>query len=222
MSVLRGLLLENMGLKLIALLLALVVYLHVYTDRPATLIWTFPVEVADVADSLAIVSQTPTTVSAELKGTGKQLIRLRLAEPRLRVSLAGASPGRFQRALTAQDLPLVTQIGLEVSHFIGPQMLELQLDRVIERDVPVAARIEGTLPAGSTWSGAWFADPPHAHLRGPHAALARLDSLRLQPVRLVAGHDTLRVTVIAASLPVGCEMMPTGIRLRVPITRAGR
>ena len=130
MNLIRSLLFENVGLKLVALLMALVVYLHVYTDRPATLMMSFPVEIAKLDDSLAIISQTPAAVSAELKGTGKQLIRLRLAEPSLIVSLAGAGPGRFQRSLTAQDLPMVAQIGLEVSRFQGPQMLELQIERI--------------------------------------------------------------------------------------------
>jgi hypothetical protein len=211
-----------MGLKLVALLLALAVYLHVYTDRPATLTMTFPIEVSDLADSLAMVSQTPTAVTAELKGTGKQLIRLRLAEPRLHVSLAGVGPGRFQRALTAQDLPMVAPIGLEVSRFIGPQLLELQIDRYGERDVPVAARIEGALPPGASWSGAWIADPTHVHLRGPRSVLAKLDSLRLAPVKLDATRDTLRVVAGPAAVPAGCQLDPLVVTLRVPINRLGR
>ncbi len=222
MNLLRGLLLENMGLKLVALVLALVVYLHVYTDRPATMTMTFPIEIADLGDSLALVSQTPLAVSAELKGTGKQLIRLRLAEPRLHVSLTGVGPGRFQRALTAQDLPMVAQIGLEVSRFAGPQMLELQIDRYGERDVPVAPRIEGALPPGATWSGQWIADPTHVHLRGPRSVIVKLDSLRLAPVRLDATHDTLRVVANPATVPPGCQLTPLVVALRVPIARGAR
>jgi YbbR domain-containing protein len=220
-SLLRGLLLENMGLKLVALLLALVVYLHVYTDRPATLTMAFPVEVTDLADSLAIVSQTSQAVSAELKGTGKQLIRLKLLEPRLHVSLAGVGPGRFQRALTVQDLPMVGQIGLEVSRFAGPQMLEFQIDRYGEREVPVAARIEGALPSSATWAGHWFADPERVHVRGPRSVLAKLDSLRLAPVRLDPKNDTLRVIANLVA-PPGCQLTPAVVTLRVPIAHAGR
>jgi hypothetical protein len=183
---------------------------------------TFPVEVSDLADSLVMVSQTPLVVSAELKGTGKQLIRLRLAEPRLHVSLVGVGPGRFQRALTTQDLPLLSQIGLEVSRFGGPQLLEIQVDRYGERDVPVAARVEGALPPGATWSGEWSADPSHVHLRGPRSVLAKLDSLRLAPVRLDATHDTLRVAASPAAVPPGCQLRPLLVTLRVPITRSGR
>ena len=38
MSVLRGWLFDNLGLKFTALLLALLVYLNVYTDRPTTML----------------------------------------------------------------------------------------------------------------------------------------------------------------------------------------
>ena len=220
MNVLRNLLFENMGLKLVALLLALVVYLHVYTERPAALTVTFPVEVTDLADSLAIVTQTPTSVSAELKGTGKQLIRLRIAEPHMSVSLAGVGPGRFQRGLTAQDLPMVSQIGLEVSRFEGPQMLELTVDRIGERDVPVTARIEGVLPDGATWAGGWSAEPPRVRVRGPRSVVARLDSVRLAPVKLDAAHDTLRVVVTPTGVPAGCQVDPPAVTLRVPVARA--
>jgi len=222
MNVLRGLLFENMGLKLVALLLALVVYLHVYTDRPATLTVSFPVEVADLADSLAIVSQSPSAVTAELKGTGKQVIRLRLAEPHLVVSLAGVGPGRFQRALTAQDLPLVAQTGLEVSRFGGPQMLELQIDRFGERRVPVTARIEGTPPGGAVWSGDWSADPPSVRVRGPRSVVARLDSARLAIVKLDGAHDTLEFVATPVNAPPGCQARPPIVSLRVPVTRTRR
>jgi hypothetical protein len=218
-NLLRGLLFENMGLKLVALLLALVVYLHVYTDRPATLTVVFPIQVDDLADTLAIASQAPAAVSAELRGTGKQLIRLRLAEPRLRVSLAGVGPGRFQRVLSVQDLPMVSQAGLEVSRFMGPQMVELLVDRYEDRDVPVAAHLDGTLPPNARWSGQWFADPAFVHVHGPRSVVVKLDSLRLAPVRLDAGHDTLKVIVGVGVVPTGCRLEPPTVTLRVPISR---
>ncbi len=221
MNVLRGLLLENMGIKLVAVLLALVVYLHVYTERPASMTVAFPVEMTDLADSLAIVSRTPLAVLAELKGTGKQLIRLRLTEPRLKVSLAGVGAGRFQRAITVDDLPSVVPNGLEVARLVGPQMVEVQVDRVVERPVPVALALEGTLPPGTTWSGEWIADPARVLVRGPRGAMARLDSVRLAPMRFEAGHDTLHANLGAAALPAGCQMTPPLVAVRVPLMRGG-
>jgi len=216
-NLLRGLLLENMGLKLVALLLAFVVYLHVYTERPAQMTVAFPIELTDVGDSLVVVNQTPPAVVAELKGTGKQLIRLRLAEPKLKVSLAGVGPGHFQRSVAVDDLPVVGPVGLTVSRFVGPQMLECDVDRALERTVPVAADVQGTLPDGLQWNGESAVTPTHVTVRGPRAAVLALDSVRLAPVMLAAAHDTLRATVGAASLPRGSRMTPPQVAVRVPI-----
>ena len=53
-SLLRGILFDNLGLKLVALLLAVVVYLNVYTERPATMVVSFPIQITDLADSLSL------------------------------------------------------------------------------------------------------------------------------------------------------------------------
>src|SRR5881397_3165 len=103
MSFVRGLLFDNLGLKLVALLLAVVVYLHVYTERPFTALISFTLQLDGLADSLSLSGPVPPAVQAELRGTGKQLIRMRLTEPPVKVSLAGIGTGRYERALTAAD-----------------------------------------------------------------------------------------------------------------------
>ena len=64
MSLLRGLLLDNLGLKLVALLMAVLVYLNVYTDRPATMMVSFPLQLADLPDSLSLSGPVPAAVQA--------------------------------------------------------------------------------------------------------------------------------------------------------------
>jgi len=98
MSLVRGLLFDNLGLKLVALLLAVVVYLHVYTERPFTALISFTLQLDGIADTLSLSGPVPPAVQAELRGTGKQLIRLRLTEPRLKISLDGVGPGRFHES----------------------------------------------------------------------------------------------------------------------------
>jgi hypothetical protein len=210
-SLLRGVFFENLGLKLVAIVLALVVYLHVYTERPATMVVSFPLKITDLGDTLAVTSQTPVAVGAELRGTGKQLIRL--AERRVAVSLAGVGRGRFQRSIAISDLPVSEPV--EVSRMIGPTMFEAQIDRVAERAVPVAARIESALPSGAAWSGVWIAEPARVQVRGPAATVAHLDSIPLAPVRLEPGRDTLRVEV-APVAPAACAITPPTVTLRVP------
>ena len=83
MSVLRGLLFDNLGLKFVALLLSMLVHLNLRTDRPETRMVSFPVSLVGLSDSLTVAGPMAPEVRAEIRGTGKQLIRLRLTEPRL-------------------------------------------------------------------------------------------------------------------------------------------
>lgn len=219
MNFLRGLLLDNLGLKLVALLLALVVYLHVFTERPAMMVVSFPIQIDDLADSLSLSGSVPVVVQAELQGTGKQFIRLWLTEPRLKVSLAGVGPGRMRRILTVDDLPLISSDRLEVKRFVGPDTLELMIEHKLARQVAVAPRVEGTPRGDVQWTGEVLADPPWVIVRGPRHSVLALDSVRLEPVRIRGRADSVRMQVKAAELPQWCEMEPAVVKVTVPLRR---
>ena len=218
MSLLRGLLLDNLGLKLVALLLGLMVYLNVYTDRPNTMLITFPIEITDLDDSLSLSGPVPAVVQAELRGTGKQLLKLRLTEPPVKVSLIGVGQGRFQRMLTSDDLPL-SQDGPQVERLVGPRLLEIQVERRTRRRVPVAARVEGVPATGFAWSGRVVLWPESLLVVGPRSALASLDSVRLRPVSIAGRRDSTQAQVEPEALPEWSTVDPEVVRIRVPIHR---
>ncbi len=215
MSLLRGMLFDNLGLKLVALLLAVLVYLNVYTDRPATMTVTFPIQITDLPDSLSLSGPAPSAVTAELRGTAKQLIRLRVTEPPVKVSLAGVGTGHFERALGVEDLPLPEGVQLQVDRLVSPRTLELNVDRRAVREIPVALAVEG-MPSAS-WDGTIEARPARVKVSGPAAALAAMDSVRLQPVSLNGKHDTLTVAVAPQSLPDWCSMDPDHVEVWIPL-----
>lgn len=221
MGLIRGLLFDNLGLKLVALLLALVVYLHVYTEREATMVVAFPIQVSDLADSLTLSGPAPTAVLAELRGTGKQMIRLRLTEPRLRVSLAGVGPGLFTHRVTEQDLPLMADDRLQVTRMLGPTALDFTLDRRITRRIPVAPRVEGEPDGAAEAGGPAAVQPAEVVVRGPARVLAAMDSLALEPVSIEGRRETLRATVGAGALPEWCTVEPAKVQVTVPLRRRG-
>jgi len=219
MNVLRGLLFDNLGLKLAALLLALLVYLNVYLDRPAEMTVSFPLQVERLSDSLSLSGPVPSTVQAQVRGTGKQLLRLRVTEPPIKISLDGIGAGPFQREVSAEDLPLAGYDGVEVDRVIGPLTLDLSIERKGRRRVPAAPRVEGVAGTGTQWTGVAHADPESVLVTGPRSVLARLDSVVLQPVRLGGRRDTLRAQVAAQSLPDWCVMDPVLVKVVVPLVR---
>ena len=217
MNLLRSLLLDNLGLKLVALLLAVLVYLNVYTDRPATMIVSFPIQVVDLPDSLSLSGSAPAVVQAELRGTAKQLIRLRVTEPPVKVSLAGVGVGHFERALGVEDLPLPSGTQIQLDRLVSPRTVELQVDRKISRLLPLAPTIDGQPAPTAIWDGTFDVDPRRVTVTGPVAALARIDSVRLQPVSVAGKRDTVVAKVGAQDLPDWCSMDPDRVEVRVPL-----
>ena len=218
MNVLRGWLFDHLGLKFTAILLAVAVYLNVYTDRPATMLLSFPVEFTDLPDSLALYGPAPAVVQAQMRGTGKQLIGMRVREPRLRVSLAGAGIGRFSRALVPSDLPMSGQ-GITVENLIGPRIIEVDIDTRDTRTLPVAVHVEGAPAAGYVYAGGLHAEPPVVRVSGPRRALDELDSLLTAPVRVDGRRDTVRAELAFEALPDWCVSDPAVVRVKVPLTR---
>jgi len=217
MNLLRGWLFDNLGLKLVALLLALLVYLNVYTDRPATLIVSFPLQIGDLPDSLSLSGPVPAAVQAELRGSGKQLIRMRLMEPPVKLSLAGVETGRYERALTPADLPLPSDFAIQVERLVSPRTVELQVDRKGHRRLPVAARVDGVPAGGVVWNGSVTVSPGTVEVTGPAHELATLDSVRLDVVSISGKRDTVTATVGADALPDWCDMNPDGVAVNVPL-----
>ena len=221
MNVFRGLLFDNLGLKITALLLALVVYLNVYTDRPTTMLVSFPLEYAELDDSLSLSGSVPSVVQAELKGTGKQLIFMRVKEPRLKLSLAGARRGRLDRALAPSDLPLPSDGGITVENLVGPRVITLEIDRKAHRDIRVSPRVAGQPATGFHWVGVALVEPKRVRVTGPEQVLLSLDSLVLAPLHVDGKRDTVSALVAPERLPDWCTADPAQVTVRLMLTRNG-
>ncbi|MEQ1833079.1 MAG: YbbR-like domain-containing protein [Candidatus Eisenbacteria bacterium] len=222
MGYLRSILFDNLGLKFTALLLAVLVYLNVYTDRPTTLLVSFPLEFVDLEDSLSVSGPSPAVVQAELRGTGKQLILMRVKEPRMKLSLSGARRGRFERALSASDLPLPPDASITMENLVGPRVVTLEIDRKVHRDLPVKLQLSGQPASGYRWVGEMLLDPGFVRLTGPEQVLLAIDSVALAPVRFDGKRDTVTAMVGPERLPDWCTAEPAVVKVRLPLARRVR
>lgn len=222
MNSLRSILFGNLGLKFVALLLALIVYLNVYTDRPTTMVLSFPIEYTELPDSLSVFGSAPSVVQVELQGTGKQLFMLRIKEPRLKLSLAGVKHGHYERTLAASDLPLPAGAELAVQNLIGPRIIALEIDRRMERTLPVVVRQVTGMPAtGFVWRGRAWAEPDRVRVSGAEQALSGLDTLVAAAVRIDGKRDTVTAVVGFASLPEGVRVEPARVAAHLLLERRG-
>jgi len=212
-----GWLFDNLGLKLFALLLAVLLYVHVLTDRPSEQTIYFPVTVEGLADSLALASNPPTEVAVRLRGTGKQLIQLGLTKPPLKVSLAGVSPGMFQRALGPADVPLEGLPEVTVLEVKDPAEVRLEVTKRATRMVPVRVPIVGEPERGLVVAGEPLVRPALVRVSGPSTWVARQETLRTEPVSIAGRRDTLEVVQALVAPPSWAHASPGSVVVSIPI-----
>jgi len=213
---LGGWLFDNLGLKLFALLLAVLLYLHVLTDRTTEEPLQLPLTVADLADTLALAAAPPESVTVRLRGTGKEILRLRYLRPPVQVSLASVGAGTYHRTLEAADVPLVGANGVTVVDVVMPDVLALEIAPRLEREVPVVATLAGE-PVRGFVAGVPVVRPRVVHLSGPATWVAAQESLLTLPIAVTAKRESLHVFTGLAGVPRWATVTPGSVIVAVPI-----
>jgi YbbR-like protein len=192
----REILLHNLGLKLASLVLALLLYAHVVTEEQRESRVVIPVVLAGLPDTLAILGRPPTSVTVNVRGKWKDLIRLGLTGRQLSVDLTGVASGRYQRSLSVDDvrklaIPAPMSKLVEVTEVIEPRTIDIGIEPKRAKTVVVKARIVGQPPAGYAARGPAVVDPDTAWVSGPASILSGLDTLFTLPVDIAGERERI-------------------------------
>ena len=131
---------HNLSIKIFALLLALAVYGHVQTEKEQQAEFRVSLRFAGLPETLTRRESTPRRVAIRIRGKGKQLLKLKLQPPEVRVDLERARPGVVQRMLSPSDVILPAGIQAEVTEIVEPRMIEVAVDTLVKLSVPVSTR----------------------------------------------------------------------------------
>lgn len=212
-----GWLVDNLGLKLFALLLAVLLYLHVLTERAVEEVVEFPLTVSGLADSLSLASAPPARVAARLSGTGKQILRLRYLKPQLDVSLAGVGAGTYQRTFGPVDVPLTGAAGVTVLEIVEPGRVSLEVAARGERRIRVHVRTTGAPARGFVVAGPPRVRPASVRVSGPAPWLAAQESLFVGPLAIAGRRETLEFMQALQPLPPFARATPGSVLVAIPI-----
>ncbi len=114
-------LLSNLGWKIVALLLALVLWFHVATEK--TYEKTFPakIEIEGLKVGLQVQNIEPSSAAVSVIGTGKQILQLMLSGgPKAYLDLAFVSrPGQYEYSINTTNLRDLDPSAFRGVTFIG-------------------------------------------------------------------------------------------------------
>lgn len=193
----RDILLQNIGLKIASLVLALLLYAHVVTDQQREKRIGIPVTLVGLPDSLAFLGRPPERVGVTFRGKWRDLIRLDLSRPRLSIDMASAAPGPFLKAITAEDvmeraIPAELTKAVTVTEVAEPRNVELAIEPKASKYVPLRARVVGEPLGGFVEEGEAVVEPDSARIEGAASLVARTDTLFTLPVDIAGERERIQ------------------------------
>ncbi len=131
---------ENWLLKLVSLAFAVVLWFFVMGESRMEVNHIVTLEYVNLPEGLMIASEVPTSVALRINGPRALQVNLDKEDIGLRVDLKGLSAGvtSFKRLDETLDIPG----GLKITR-ISPSYVDVKLERVRERGVPVKVVLTG-------------------------------------------------------------------------------
>ncbi|MGH9364699.1 MAG: CdaR family protein [Thermoanaerobaculia bacterium] len=202
----RPALFRNLGTKLLALTIALVVWFVFSAQRRERISersYRIPLSVVNVPPQTLIAAPLPSTVEVRLRGPFTALRQLEPEKLEAVIDLLNAPRGEKIYRMASEDINVPQEVEVIA---ISPPEVRMVLDATAEKTVPVAVRVAGE-PAAGYAIEELQAEPRLARVFGPASALARMRTVATEPVSVAERDATF-------SRPANVLTDAPGVRVR--------
>ncbi|MFH1008091.1 MAG: CdaR family protein [Candidatus Latescibacterota bacterium] len=208
---------DHWGAKIAALVLAILLWLHVLTDDPYEEPLTVPLRperIEGVPDGLVIANPVKSEVTVRFRGTGKQLTRLRYSKVNMVLRVTGSQVGKESYLLSASDVRIPPGLEVEAVEVVSPLAIEIDLDHLLKRKLPVEADVAVKIAPGYTKVGPILFEPDSVWVIGPRRFVEDVHSVRLNPLKL-SQVDADVLSLVRVIPPPGENVVCTPEEVRV-------
>ena len=204
--------LRRYSLHLWAILIAFALWFQVHGQGDGSLSMDVPLQVQGLSADMVIVNDLPDHARVTIKGLQSRLKEVHGELLYVPLNASGiTAPGVLERSLRVGDISL--PVGLRVEK-IQPDHVQLQVDRIILRSVPVRANLE--LP--ERWAAEDISvEPAQVQLIGPEVWLDAMREVRTNPISLELKEGQFQVQAGVES-PSGKAIRLADSRTRFEVT----
>lgn len=178
---------RHLGLKLLAVVLASLLWLTVTGDHVVERSMRVPLEFRNPQE-LEIVGDPPGSVDVRLRGSSALLGRLETREIVAVLDLESARVG--SRLFHIRPDEVRVPYGVEVAQVV-PATLPLTLEKPLRRSVPIIPSTDGQ-PAPGFVVGRISTDPPAIDVVGPESRVKQLAAATTEPVDVTGRRERVR------------------------------
>jgi len=197
--------LRNIGLKIVSVFIAFLLWLVVAGEQPAERGLRVPLELQNLPPNIELVDLPIETVDVRVRGPSGTLSRLGPGDLIAVLDLQSAKPGPRLFHLTPEQVR--APFGVEVAQ-VNPPTLALRFETSASRTVPVAPSVTGEVAPGYVVTTV-TAQPAKVEVVGPQSVIRQMSEVLTEPVSVEGATSSVRETVtVGAASP--------NVRLRTP------
>ena len=215
---LLGRLARNGRLKVASLGLALFLWVLVRVGAPGQRDLLVPVDIRlDNPGWIVIGDPNPATVLVRFRGPPTEIFRLTgLAGMSVAVPITEVSGEEMVIRLQAGWVPVDGYRGVQVEDIV-PSTINVSLDRLVTRAIPVRISTRGRLPEHLALTRAPSLTPNTVRVSGPASLVENLDTLDIVPVSLSEVEEQATVEAVVDTVGMGrVTVVPYVVTLRIP------
>lgn len=210
---------DNILIRLVALLMGFLLWLHVATEETYHHQITLPLAEISLGDNLALAENPPDSITIVVSASGKQLLRQKWREKGLRLNATKYKIGKRSIDLSPDNISMVSPPTMvTIDEILLPANIVLSIDELLEKTVPVKVDIEAVPDDGYAVSHVSEGSPAEVTLRGPRSQLVRMEIVLTVPRKFSGLRDN-----IALSLPLvipnvyGLTVTPDSTRVNIEV-----
>jgi len=185
------LLLQNLPLKLVSLALATLLWLVIAGEKTSEMGLSVPVELKNFPKDLELTGDAVNAVEVRLRASPSIIQSLGPGDVSAHVDLSGVLEGEHIVNLTADSIRI--PFGVQVVR-INPSTLTLNLERTVQKTVPVRPRVLGR-PAPGHEVVEVTSSPSEVRVTGPKSRVQEVEGAFTEPVSVEAADATVQETV---------------------------
>ena len=212
----------NLGAKIIALLFAIFLWLHVTAQQIENQGFRVPLSLTGIPDSLTIIHDVPEFVEVTVRGPRSNLLKLRLfGRLKATVDLESVKRGRVNIPLSSAILNVSEDFDPRDIEVEDPKMLTLNFERVVTRVVPVRIAYRGEIPEDVIITGEPTIIPDRVQVRGAMSIVSNITLLNTEEIdiRGKRGRLTQEAAVDAGGQEV--SVSPGSVLIEMELSRRG-
>ncbi len=168
---------ENLWVKIAAILLAILLWFHVATEKTYQMEISLPLAHIELSEELVIVEPPPDSIKILVSASGKTLLRSDWKRSGLRLVASGSRAAKFRTDVSPTNLSLVRADRVDLLEVILPRDIILTCERKMQKTVPIISKLIVYPDDGYLIDGNESIFPQEVTLTGPRGRLEFIDSI---------------------------------------------